>query len=292
MREARCCALVCGRRGAAEPLYVVSATFCSPLAEEKRSFRELSTPRVRVGDEERTKMIASSHTLSYGSRQTYSEGLADIIHLPLLTMQMEWNRDYVWSLPAVHQGAEAMTYTLRGEWRYVNGPAYIAPAAGHQQGDRDETNVGATPEQFLERANAHIRERRGQDATALLLTLQEVLAIRLYSGPAFRVINEFLRQIGQLSGRFRLAVARDPSFTFAATVRHLCDGLRKLSAVATDEEMSVPLYRGVRGELAAQFWQPDELGMICATESTFMSTTRDPMTAIGYMAAVCDVPPR
>ena len=73
--------------------------------------------------------------------------------------------------------------------------------------------------------------------------------IRLYSGPAYQPINEFLRTIGKLSGLHREAYAQHPSLTFAATVGHICRAIRKLAAVARPDEMGGALYRGVRGEL-------------------------------------------
>ena len=55
-------------------------------------------------------------------------------------------------------------------------------------------------------------ERRRAEARGLalapqhaLLTLDEVLAIRLYTGPAYQPINSFLRQIARLSAEARTA---------------------------------------------------------------------------------------
>jgi hypothetical protein len=86
--------------------------------------------------------------------------------------------------------------------------------------------------------------------------MDEALAVRLYSGPAFQPINTFLRQLAALSGEHRVALARHPGLSFAATCRHLSAAVRKLAAVATEEELARPLYRGVRGELRANFWLP------------------------------------
>ena len=78
--------------------------------------------------------------------------------------------------------------------------------------------------------------------------MEEVLAIRLYSGPAYQPINTFLRQISTLTGDHRKAMANHAGLTFAATVRHICCGIRKLAAVVTPEEATQTLWRGVRGE--------------------------------------------
>jgi len=118
----------------------------------------------------------------------------------------------------------------------------------------------------------------GVDGSMLLpakdafLKLEEVLAVRLYTGPAYQPINAFLRTVGTLRGEARAALANDVNATFTATCKHLCRAIRKLSAVATAEEVSAPLYRAVRGELPEKFWAcPGEL---CATDTAFMSTSR------------------
>ena len=70
---------------------------------------------------------------------------------------------------------------------------------------------------------------------------------------------------------------------FTATVGHLCRAIRKLSAITLPEEADKPLYRGVRGELPYSFWVRGELGMVCATDTAFMSTSRNRTTPMMYM---------
>ena len=169
----------------------------------------------------------------------------------------------------------------------LTGPA--AHQDGSTPGVRDKNNAGKTPKQFLSEANAFIEERRAAGrGLALarahaLLTLDEVLAIRLYTGPAYQPINGFLRQIANLTGKHRTRLARDVRLTYASTVRHICGGIRKLAAVATAEELAAPLYRGVRGELPNAFWFPDEQGMVIATDAAFMSTSVARETPLHYM---------
>jgi hypothetical protein len=45
-----------------------------------------------------TKMSGSVGTLSYGDREGYIKGLADILSRPTLTMQMEFQRDIQWGI--------------------------------------------------------------------------------------------------------------------------------------------------------------------------------------------------
>ena len=97
-------------------------------------------------------------------------------------------------------------------------------------------------------------------------------------------INDFLRQVAQLSGHYRVELARHPGLTFATTVSHINRAIRKLADVAVQQDYARPLYRAVRGELPTHFWMPDKLGYVCATDFGFMSTTRELPTALSYMS--------
>ena len=166
---------------------------------------------------------------------------------------------------------------------------------------RDEGNHGKTLHTFRKEVNAYIlKERRTQEGTAdtaaghksmdgvadshAFLSLDEVAAVRLYTGPSYQPINGFLRQLSNVTGDFRKAIVMHPHLTFAATVGHLCDAVRKLAACTTDEEFELPLYRAVRGELPNTFWTPDMHGHICATDTAFMSTSRNKETPVSYMS--------
>jgi hypothetical protein len=109
------------------------------------------------------------------------------------------------------------------EWDYVNGPAM---AADRTPGRRDENNTGKTPETLMQEVNTKIRKfylkskNEKEVPDFALLNKDEVLSVRLYTGPGHQPINEFLRQIAQLSGDLRMALAKDTSHTFAATVEN------------------------------------------------------------------------
>jgi len=225
-------------------------------------------------------------SLQYGSRSTYINGLGDVVDAPVLTLAMEFDRDMEWT------DWQGRSYTLRQEWAYVNGGAQDTP--GCTAGRRDADRNGWTPDPFLSKLDAFVRSWRqaarqeGREHKLLpednaFLTRDEVLSVRLYSGPAYQPINHFLRSIGLLSSTPRRAMARDRSQTFTATVGLLVSATRKLAAVVTPEEVSRPLYRSVRGELPRGFWVRDDLGMVCATDTAFMSTSRSRETPINYM---------
>ena len=251
-----------------QPLYTVVATYRPP--------RDAAAAGGAAG-----RYMAPPTTLQYGNREAYVRALRGVTDAPMLTMRAEFSRAVAWT------DWLGVPYTLVAEWRYVTGPA--ARKDGCTPGVRDANNAGKTPAQFLREANAFIEGRRAAGRglslgrAHALLTLDEVLAIRLYTGPAYQPINGFLRQIANVSGEHRTRLARDVRLTYASTVRHICDGIRKLAAVATAEELAAPLYRGVRGELPNAFWFPDEQGMVIATDAAFMSTSVARETPLHYM---------
>ena len=225
-------------------LLVVSALFQRP------SLRRELTEGASTG-----KLCGSVTTLQYANRIAYVDGLDDILAKPVLTMELEFDRDFTW---VDWKGKE---YKLREEWAYVCGPA--DPKKGCTPGTRDEGNGGRTPDDFLKIVNKFIQDRRAEDRRAEkrirlaesdgLLTRDEVLAIRLYSGPAYQPINDFLRQISALSGRYRTEVAEHAGITFTATVRHIVWGIRKLAAhrrtgvISSSSEPSAACYRRPSG---------------------------------------------
>ena len=235
------------------------------------------------------KMAGSNRQLTYASRQTYVKGMGDVLDRPLLTMEQEWRREHL-----VWYDRTRAKYSATVEWAYVNGPV-PGDAADAQKGggvgERDGNNRGKAPGDFLAEANAHVRAMRAHfpDVCCGLpdehceLTLDEVLSIRLYTGPGYAPVNDFLRQLGRLDRSMRSALAHNPAVTLTATVGHICRAIRKLAAVTPPAELDTPLYRGVRGELPASFWTPDEQGMLMAVDCGFMSTSRDVSTAVEYM---------
>ena len=240
-------------------LLVFAATYRPPVA--------ISEGAEGVG----AKLCGTSVSLSYADRKAFVGGLDDILARPVLTMELEFDREMSWT------DWHDVRYCARAEYAYVCGPA--VEKAECTPGTRDANNSGKTREDFLEEVNAFIKGRREGGHGLFLaeqyafLTLNEVTALRLYSGPAYQPINAFLRNVTKVTGAYREQLSRHASLTFAATCRHIIDGIRKLSAVATSEETSSHLWRGVRGELPRAFWVPDEIGTVVATETAFMSTS-------------------
>ena len=157
-------------------------------------------------DEVGAKICDSAVSLKYGDREAYVNGIDKLIASPLLTLEREFSRDISWT------DWKGVRYSVREEWAYVTGTARVQP--GCTPGTRDSNNDGRSPEDFLRMGNELIRSRRETGTGTMLpdthafLTLNEVLAIRLYSGSAYQPINNFLRQVSAVSGNFRAALAQ------------------------------------------------------------------------------------
>ena len=123
------------------------------------------------------------------------------------------------------------------------------------------------------------------DLPSLLLTLEEAISLRLYTGPCFSPINEFLRETSKQSRRWRVRAARDATLTYAATVAHLCSAIRKLARVTA---CPARLYRGVRGELPAAFWLRDKFGEVTALDLALMSTSTSEAVSASFLGAAGD----
>ena len=119
------------------------------------------------------------------------------------------------------------------------------------------------------------------------LTRDEVISVRLYSGPGYqRINNAFLRALGnQPIQRWRQRLSQLPSFSYSATVTHLASAITKLSVLSTFEadEAEKRLYRGVSGKLDASFFEPDAQGLIAAVDAGMMSTSDARATPIHYI---------
>ena len=105
------------------------------------------------------------------------------------------------------------------------------------------------------------------------VTVAEIVALRLYTGPMYVKYNAVLRG---------MAVATAGGTIYSSTVHLICSGLHKLSRVSKlPKEMK--LYRGNGGmALPSSFLEPDASGCAGGTEPAIMSATPDRSVALGY----------
>jgi hypothetical protein len=105
------------------------------------------------------------------------------------------------------------------------------------------------------------------------VTVAEVVALRLYTGPMYVKYNAVLRG---------MAVATAGGTIYSSTVHLICSGLHKLSRVS-EVPKEMKLYRGSGGmALPSSFLEPDASGCAGGTEPAIMSATPDRSVALGY----------
>jgi hypothetical protein len=228
-----------------------------------------------------SKFACDYNFLEFGTTDSMVRGITDITNQPVLTMEQEFSRNDTWT------DWKGQTYSAWGEWEYVTKPVEGGGKEGSGFGGRDEgmpDRTGWEPAKFLEVANAAIcqgAEERGlTHGMAPLMVLAEVIAIRLYTGPAYQPINKFLREVNKVGADWRKKLSHFHQLTYSSTVFHLTNGIRKLVRVNNDFTTT---FRALRGQLPHGFWLRDEFGMVTATDFAFMSTSPSKEVCVSYM---------
>lgn len=285
-------------------LLTLTAAFVLPPVTSIRKHSDSFAAEADIKEREQatSKYGDNVVTLSFLDRLAYKRGTEELTNDLEHTLRAEWERNTTaWRDWA---GAE---YTGEEQLHYVLGPAFSVQGT---PGTRDANNIGLLLDGFVQRGNEHIQVRAAAMGIAQpqLLTRDEVIAIRLYTGPGYQPINGWLREVAMLGqsppawfvprwgawssqrakmdpSAARRDAALDAASSFGVTVGALTSAIRKLAAVNTAAENRRTLYRGLKGTLQGSFWLPDELGIVCATDAAFMSTSLGESTPIHYMDA-------
>lgn len=184
----------------------------------------------------------------FGNNDDFKDGLTKRIKVLSKSMEFECcnNENGIWA----------------AEFNYVvNQPAVENKAAAHRI--RDFGHAGMTLSDFVKHPNA----------VEAQLTIAEVAALRMYTGPLYIPWNRALRRHKQ-----------DPTelYSWATCLSVLYSAILKLSYLSKKSTV----YRGVNEshiKLPASFLEPAGQGEFAGgVELAFMSTTTDPAVAIEY----------
>jgi hypothetical protein len=141
-------------------------------------------------------------------------------------------------------------------WGYVLGTCWHFP----DDPARDDKHDGMTVQDFMQ----------APQATKAGLTMTDVVVLRLYTGPAYKMLNTYMR--GITGGK----ALPDSSPHYPATAHNLDDALLKL---IPHNDSTFTLYRGLSGtpsaELKAYYTAEELTSKARPTEMGFMSTTMD-----------------
>ena len=130
--------------------------------------------------------------------------------------------------------------------------------------------VGSLPDRKADAAGARYGWQlddfvQHDSARAAGLLREEVLGLRLYTGPMYVAYNGVLR--------------RNEKGRYVTTLHAINSGVVKLSRL----QRTATVYRGVSGGvLPASFFEPDEHGAIGGVEAAFMSTSTDRAVALEF----------
>jgi len=176
--------------------------------------------------------------LVYGDRLSYLKGLETLLGKPTLTMKEEFARALIF---------------------------YEKDSGYHKTPDIYSTALTVL---------SHLQTF----PQARILSSEEILALRIYTGPFYVVINQFLRDINQASKKQR-SILLSKQNTWVSTILHLNAGVRKLASLS---QMFPLTYRGVDKPLKPEFFVPDRRCLISATEFGFMSTSTVKESALEF----------
>ena len=118
---------------------------------------------------------------------------------------------------------------------------------------------------------------------SLMMTLIELIALRLYTGPMFCLYNGVLRSMSSggivLFGFDQHLIGASVVGRFTTTLHAINSGVIKIARL----QPKCDVYRGMNGmKLPKAFVQEDIFGVRCGVEVGFMSTTRDRSVAERY----------
>ncbi|KAK3261181.1 hypothetical protein CYMTET_29901 [Cymbomonas tetramitiformis] len=241
----------------------------------KEALNTLKAQPVRDAESLNGKFLLSERnfTYSYSNLATFFGGLVKVLGTPSVVPSLEENmrREHVASIDSKSEfttGNYGITTTPELEWEFVVSPqpSWQYPCETvHVHHARQAASLGSFLK-VMETINAEL----AAVGHATLLR-EEVIALRLYTGPMFAKYNPLLRQV--LSGK------EYTGNRYVNTIIAINSGILKLSKI----QKAVKVFRGLSGGLLPdEFWRPNDHGVKGGVEMAFMSTTTSEEVALQY----------
>ena len=188
--------------------------------------------------------------------------------------------------------------TPRDEWHFVVAPAVVGEMdagtdreTGKSRGTRDKVSIEKLFDEaaelisksFIDRGFGTIITR--DDVREIGLRIEEVIALRLYTGPMFEIYNGLLRAYGNQESRgivpayALVGAGQDVRGRFTTTLHVLNSGVLKLAKL----QPAIQVYRGISGmRLPKSFTEKNKQNVAGGVEYGFMSTTTDEAVAMSF----------
>jgi hypothetical protein len=187
--------------------------------------------------------------------------------------------------------------TPRVEWEFVICEEDMQLSAGFDREDNKDRGFRTNfpPRRLLDEASVLITasfKEKGIDRVvtaaeikSINLMLEEIIALRLYTGPMFELYNTALRAWGNADARGivppygLVCPGMDVRGSFVTTLHVLNSGVLKLATV----QPALTVYRGISAmKLPDSFIHPNEDNIRGGVEYAFMSTTSDENVALTF----------
>jgi hypothetical protein len=267
----------------------VHSSICSALAHHAAEMRAVAARSSSGGEENKFTwgLQKEGFCALFGDVALFRKGLNDIIGLP--------DTDIFDAMQAEHKDGEksreffeTANYRTKtcpaDEWDFVVKPdekkEYAGEGKGHGQRVREDLS-----ELMAKRPPSAHADKKCEGCSACL-SREEVIALRLYSGPMYMFYNSVLRallawEVSKGEGKGDKSEA--PAVEYRTTIHMISSGIVKLSEIMRRPD-SRKVYRGLSGiKLPDKFWREDKLGWKGGVEMAFMSTTTDRHVALDYI---------
>jgi hypothetical protein len=165
-------------------------------------------------------------------------------------------------------------HMAQAKWNDDDYQLLLGACKGSTSLEQIESSIGpGLMEELRAMVDVQLRTWRNQEPK---LRKEEIIALRLYTGPMFQKYNGVLRK-GKEEGSSQFR-----GMPFATTLHAINSGLLKLQKV-TSIPAGHKVYRGLGGmRLPERFWKPDQYGCKGGVEFGFMSTTENRDVALRY----------
>jgi len=282
------------------------------------SAQKIATADAATGEELNDKFAAGGgFVMSYGGRSDYFNGLEPRVGAPkprLLEAMAQEHCDSADSHVEWTTGNYGITSTAFKEfccvaWEVIDEmkspdkesyPKEWRDAAEKMVRFKDNNRPDSWPIETINTKHPRSTERTKdflmqavkknqllEDMDEKVLLIEEVLALRLYTGPLFEKYNAVNRG-GSLGGDnnkfmeqafFKLCGGEERPNRYTTTIHVLSSGMIKISKLS----VVMDVYRGISGgRLSESFWKEDATGVRGGVEYGFMSTTTDKDVAFQY----------
>ena len=248
--------------------------YCLPRIREScmRDINDFILDEVQTVHEANSKYAEDPTTFtgSYGSEEHFFQGLDEFNGCPDgSNVEMQMKKEFQDTSAFTTSNYGGIKTDLKTEWEFIVAPHPDSTYPGEQgltkaDGTRHPGRVRNSLEHYMK---LDITLRAG-------LVRVEVIALRLYTGPAYMWLNKVLRAGGR-------AAAKPGACNFPATISALNSAIKKLARV-TPLPATRKLYRG----LAGMALPAEVLVRKHFVELAFSSATTDKAVALSY--AGCD----